>query len=205
MLKITPSIVSGSGTLPKDISLGTSIVLTLNESAITYFWELLSYPKESSVVLKSPAADHTIVGPLDTYGVYAVRVWLDKGLSTQKSKIISLHVPKTSTGVVALQPTENITGRVRNGDFELPGLSPGTAAFWNVTDDANILSSRAGTYRGRIKPSGFSPASGEYAMCLGDDNNNLEFFDVGKEFKISQQVDFTGVNVLKFKMKFRKT
>lgn len=205
MLSISTSIVEGSGSLPKSVEKNSTILLgATGEVANNYEWEILSAPKEADVIFRNPVAQQTTFGPLTEYGVYAVRLWADKNRATEKSASISINVPQTSTGVVAPEVTHNFTGRVRNGDFELPGILDGEAAFWNVTDEENILSVNAGLTRGRIIPTDFEPASGRYVFCLGDESNAIYSFAPDKIFSISQDVDFTGMSILQLKFRFKK-
>lgn len=205
MLSISSSIVEGSGTLPKDVNRGSTVLLgATGASASTYEWELLSAPKTARAVLRSPVSQQTTLGPLGAYGVYVVRLWADRNRSSQSSAVLSLNVPATQTGVVAPALTYNFTGRIRNGDFELPGASAGEAAFWDVLDEENVLSVDGGETRGRIIPDDFTPSSGQYVFCLGDEDNATFSFRPNRIFSISQDVDFTGMSTLKLKFRFKK-
>jgi len=205
MLSISSSIIAGAGTAPKRVTLGATMLLSSNGYAATqYEWEYLSIPRNASTAFKSPVSEQTTFGPLDAYGVYAVRLWADRNRATQKSAILSLNVPQTNTGVVAPELTYNMTGRVRNGDFELPSYGDGVAAFWEVSDEENVLSVGGGVTRGRIIPTDFVPASGQYVYCLGDENNAVFSFRPNRIFSISQDVDFTGMSILKLKFRFKK-
>lgn len=205
MLSISSSIIEGFGTLPKDVGKGSTVLLgATGESATSYEWEILSSPKTAQAVLRNPVSAQTTIGPLGDYGVYTVKLWADRNRSTQKSAILSINVPATQTGIVAPELTYNFTGRIRNGDFELPSAIPGEAAFWDVVDEENILGVSAGEARGRIAPDDFEPASGTYVFCLGDENNAIYSFRPNKIFSISQDVDFTGMSTLKLKFRFKK-
>ena len=205
MVEITTTIIDGGGSLPKDVNRNSLLRLDASQnSAITYEWEMISWPKESTATLKNPISPQTLFGPLDKYGVYAIRGWLDRNEREQKSALVTFSVPRTKTGIVASVPPFNINGRIRNGEFQLPGPLDGWAAFWSIVDEEDILATGAGTTRGRIQPVNFVPESGDYAMCLGDDENATVDFAPGSIFSVSQEVDFTDVNVLTLKLKFGK-
>ena len=205
MLSVTQGFVEGAGTIPTAIDVGSIVSLDASANSATFFeWSLMSAPQESVARLYSPVSSVTQIGPLDKVGVYLFQLYIDRGLSTQKNRILSLSVP--AAGAVAAPPIPEFGsgGSIRNFSFELPGDFPGYAAYWDVVDDANILAAQAGILRGRIVPTNFAPTKGDYAFCLGDDISGEANFYVDNEFSISQEVDFTGVTTLKLDLKFRE-
>jgi len=205
MLKIYSIISEGSGTSPKEISLNSNILLYTDSSGENFDWEVLSQPENSNAVLVNPTSYKTRFGPLDTYGVYVIQLWVDRNLSTQKMNTIALSVPESKSIVVPTEPKTEYHGRVKNGGFEIAGDSLGLAAFWTLIDTAGILVvPYAGTTRGRIKPVNFTPTE-EYSMCLGDDLGNVSSFVAGDEFSIAQEIDFTNTKQLILKFKYTKS
>lgn len=205
MVTVATSILSGSGTLPKDLFIGAQVLLDASgTTATSYDWEILSKPETSSAYLTSPNLVRTVI-TLDKQGVYQIRLVADREEPSRQTKILSLNsVGSRSTLPVAGEPLFSTGGRVRDFSFELPGALEGWAANWVTTDDADILDTGAGITRGRIIPTNFEVTSGKYAMCLGDDIGNSNFFGIGDIFSVEQDIDFTNMHVLKLQIKFRK-
>jgi len=203
---ITATLVRGSGTAPKNITVGSYILLQgIPLSGSLYAWELISSPSANNTILDNPSGPYTRVGPLDKEGVYLVYFYRNPGTSDQRIYTIALNVPGTISPVPsASDPLFDSGGRVRNFSFELPGIILGTAADWATEDDAGLLVVGGGVVRGRITPANFTVTSGRYAMCLGDDIGNTGDINVGDEFSISQELDFTDVNTLSLQIKYRE-
>lgn len=204
MLTVSMSIVSGTGTLPKDVSIGSVLLLDASNNIGSKFsWSVLSKPDDSMAVLRSPISSSTKFGPLDQVGVYQIKVAVDEGESTYQQKMLAVSVPP-SHGVQPIPPQPEFSGGgglVRNGTFSLPGILPGWAAYWTIIDDADILSEHAGITRGRCIPTNFD-SDGSYVMCLGDDIGLDHTVAKGDEFSVSQTVDFTNATVLRVSIKF---
>lgn len=168
-----------------------------------YEWELLLAPKDSNAYLTIINQQSTKIGPLDKVGAYQIRAWINRGLTSQQSRVLVLSVPKTQTKYSPAAPNFDFptTQRVRNANFELPGVLPGYALYWDIVDDANILSSGGGVTRGRIISPNFV-ATQIFCACLGDDQNVYARLLPGEIFSISQDVDFTGMKNLICNIKF---
>lgn len=205
MVLVNMTFVNGSGTLPKDVSVGSIVDLDASpNNASTYEWEFLSLPPASKAFIYTPIQAKTKIGPLDTPGVYHLRLCINRNIKL-RTKTITLSVPGDSGSIVTPpEPLFDTGGRVRNFSFELPGIFEGEAAYWDTIDDAPTLIAQAGTLRGRIAPANFNTTSGIYAFCLGDDLLSKCNFKIGEEFSISQDIDFTGMNILKFSIKYDK-
>jgi len=205
LVTIATSILTGTGTAPKNLGVGSEILLDASaNTGTTYDWEILSKPKTSETYLKSPNMVRTAI-VVDTKGVYQIRLVIDRDEPYVQTGILSLNAPGAiSVLPVSDAPVFSTGGRIRNFSFELPGVLAGWAANWLVQDDSSILASHAGTTRGRIIPTNFEVTSGKYAMCLGDDIGNSNFFGIDDIFSVEQDVDFTGMTILKLQIKFRK-
>ena len=94
MIKIFANIISGNGIVPKNIGKDSFLALTLeSDFGRKYDWDFLSIPEGSKVVFLSQNRQTTKFGPLDSYGVYQVKGWVDLGLPTEQSTTLSLSVP----------------------------------------------------------------------------------------------------------------
>lgn len=61
-----------------------------------------------------------------------------------------------------------------------------------------------GSRQGRIRPAGFDPTSGEYAFVLGSDaTRHLHDFEIGDHAETQQNVDLTGQNLVRAKIRMR--
>ena len=205
MVTVSTSILSGGGTIPQDLTKGSEILLDASVNTGTaYDWEIISKPENSQAYLTSPSLIRTAI-TLDIRGVYHVRLVVDREEPGMQTKVISLNVPGARSILPAPDvPLFSTGGRIRNFSFELPGALAGWAENWMPEDDANILDNGGGVTRGRIIPTNFTPTSGKFVMCLGDDIGNSNFFGIGDIFSVEQDVDFTDMNVLKLQIKFRK-
>lgn len=205
MIIVNTSIAQGGGTLPKDLDLNSIILLdgSTNEGN-AFEWEMVSKPENSMAIIQSPITATTKVGPLDLVGVYQLRLWVNRNMYGQSSKTVTLNVPDVVSPLpLPGDPLFDTGGRIRNFSFELPGPLAGLAAWWSLRDDANILdSAQAGVSRGRCTPTNFAAPSGDYAMVLGDDAGDEADFSTGEEFSVSQDVDFTNMNILELQLKF---
>lgn len=205
MIAINSKIVEGVGTPPKEVGINSWIFLDASSnSGSTFEWDIVSCPESSSPVLTSPVTSTTKFGRLDKVGVYQLRLWINRNMYGQRSKTISLNVP----GEISPQPLPNDPtfykgGAVRNGNFELQGILPGWALLWTTVDTEGLLDEHAGITRGRCIPTNFTPTD-RYAMCLGDDIGLDDTFDVGGEFSIEQEIDFTNAQQLTLTLKFIK-
>lgn len=206
MVNITAYLLSGTGTVPKQVSKDAVVLLILNSDITgTYDWEFVGKPPAANVVIQAPTSKATKIGPFNSYGVYQVRGWVNRGAWNQQSRTVSIGVPQ-SIGPLPTPPEPLFAtgGEIRNFSFELPGVHPGEADEWDTRDDADILSTWGGITRGRIIPTNFVVPSGLYAMCLGDDLHKTHSFLIGQIFAVSQEVDFTNANILKVHVKFEK-
>ena len=205
MANISASLMSGTGTPPKDIGAGSFVLLrSLVDTADMYTWELVSTPEASTARLENPIGSFTRLGPLSDSGVYLVYLYTNIGMYDQKLYTIALNVPGViSPRTLPDSPLFDTGGRVRNFSFELPGVSTGKAANWVTVDDANLLGTWGGTRSGRIVPIDFTVISGMYAMCLGDELADTSTFLVDDTFSVSQDVDFTGINTLSIQIKYK--
>lgn len=206
MISIDTKILHGSGTPPKSLAIGTTVLLTLTtDMAGLVEWELIAIPPRAVLALNGASSKTMRVGPLPSVGVYQIRAWVNRGLWNQRSRTVSLSVPAVPSPLpTPPDPLFATGGAIRNFSFELPGINPGEADEWATKDDANLLATDGGISRGRIIPTNFVVPSGIFAMCLGDDNNAVAAFAIGQEFSISQPVDFTNGNALKVNVKFSK-
>jgi hypothetical protein len=204
MLSITTTILSGGGTVPKDIDLGSVVQIDASSNSVdTYEWTILSKPNTSAVILEMVSGAATKVGPLDIAGVYVVKLETDKFGDDPQMQIVSLHVPASiSPAPTAPDPLFDTGGNVRNYSFELPATQPGYADEWGVSDSAGVLDSEAGVYRGRIIPSDFTVTSGTHVMCLGSDVADTISVSAGETFEVSQEVDLTRLSLLSIQIKF---
>lgn len=204
MIIINLNLLSGTGSPPKDLGLNSFVSLVMSSDvAGIYEWELLLAPKDSNAYLSIINQQSTKIGPLDKMGAYQIRAWINRGLPSQQYRMISLSVPKTHIKYSPALPNfDSPTGsKVRNANFELPGVLPGYALYWDVVDDASILSSGGGVTRGRIISPNFI-ATQIFCMCLGDDQNVYARLLPGEIFGISQDVDFTNMKNLICGIKF---
>lgn len=206
MVNVNTSIAEGSGTLPKEISINSSILVDASSnSAESYEWQILAKPENSTAFFTSPTSPISTFGPLDIVGVYQIKLILDSLGIKPKIKILSFSVP----GAVSPIPLPNTPdfiphyGSIENPRFEVAGDQSGWAADWVVLDTIGVLDSGAGSTRGRIIPTNFTP-SGTYCYCLGDDilGSTSTFIDPGEVFEISQEVNFTNANTLKVNLKY---
>ena len=79
MTVINSTIARGSGTLPKEISKDALVYLDASVNVGRAFeWETLSKPKTSKAVFSSPILATTKFGPLDVYGVYLIKLWINR-------------------------------------------------------------------------------------------------------------------------------
>jgi hypothetical protein len=204
MLSLTTTILSGGGTVPKDIDLGSVVQIDASSNSVdTYEWTILSKPTTSAVILEMVSGAATKVGPLDIAGVYVVKLETDKFGDDPQMQIVSLHVPASiSPAPTAPDPLFDTGGNVRNYSFELPATQPGYADEWGVSDSAGVLDSEAGVYRGRIIPSDFTVTSGTHVMCLGSDVADTISVSAGETFEVSQEVDLTRLSLLSIQIKF---
>jgi len=199
--KIRTSIVFGSGVLPKNVGVGSTILFDASDFSGDLFWELISKPQDSDVTLTNLKGAIARLVNL-SYGSYVVRLHIDIGTENYKSSIATVSVPKARGALpIPSEPSYGVGGRVRNFNFELPGILPGYAAMWDIIDDADVLDSNAGVSRGRIEPVNFSPVDGKHAFCLGDDLGVPADFLSSQIFSASQDVDFTNVNHLRLNLK----
>jgi hypothetical protein len=209
VVNITSSILVGSGTLPKSVSRNAHLLLDASTSinARSYEWELVNKPNNAGPVIISPISSITRFGPLDEYGVYQIRCWINKHGQGEKSKHLTVSVPAviSSTPTASTPNYARPTPGILNGSFEIGifGL-PGWALYWNIVDDANILDSGGGATRGRCIPTNFT-TDGTYAMTLGDDLGSSTNLRVGDEFSVYQDVDLTNRRTLKIKLKLNKS
>jgi hypothetical protein len=147
----------------------------------------------------------TRYGLLDKYGVYLIKVTLDRQGINPRTGYYAINVPRSVNPVPPTPEYLPQGGRVMNFSFELPGILAGLAAQWNLKDDGNILAQYAGVSRGRIKPVNYNPPRGEYTMCLGDDlGRSCSTIQLEDVFEVSQDIDLTGMTVLKLNLKYIK-
>lgn len=204
MIQINTSIARGGGTLPKDISKNALVYLDASDNAGRAFeWETLSKPETSKAVFSSPITSITKFGPLDVYGVYLVKLWINRNQYDQKIKTLALNVPRSVSGNVPVTPEFKMGSVIRNRDFNTEGALSGFAAWWTVEDDAGLLNNHAGVSRGRCVPQNYD-SNGEYVMVLGDDLGTDSPMGVDDTISISQEIDFTNVNILTINLKFIK-
>jgi len=204
MTIINAQIARGSGTLPKDVSKDALIYLDASINAGRAFeWEMLSKPEASKAVFSSPILSTTKFGPLDVYGVYLVKLWINRNQYDQKIKTLALNVPETVSGYIPNTPEFKSGSIIRNRDFDTGGPLPGWAAWWTIEDDANLLDNYAGDSRGRCVPQNYD-SGGEYVMVLGDDRGRDSPMAVGDVFAVSQEIDLTNINTLTVDLKFIK-
>ena len=204
MVTINSSIARGSGTLPKEISKDALVYLDASANAGRMFeWETISKPETSKAVFNSPITKTTKFGPLDNYGVYLLKLWIDRNQHDQKTKTLALNVPKTVSGNIPTTPDFKAGSIVRNRDFSTGGILPGWAAWWTIEDDAGLLDNYAGESRGRCIPQNYD-SNGNYVMVLGDDLGRDSPIDVGDVFSVSQEIDLTGITTLTINLKFIK-
>jgi len=197
---ISVSLAQGSGSPPKNINKGSTCILDASDyNGDSFLWECASSPPNAKPVFSDINQQITRFGPLNEYGVYCIYFWVDKDTVNQKLVSVSLHVPESNLGVVSSFPSYKKGSPIRNPSFELPGILPGYAFAWDLVDDAGIINNNGGIFRGRCMPINFS--SDGYAMVLGDDTQASETFDVGDEFSISQEVDFTDIKMLTLTLK----
>ena len=204
-LSFHESIAKGGGTLPKDLDLDSVVLLDAsNNDGNAFEWEMLSKPENSLALLQSPILSITRLGPLDVVGVYLVKLWINRNQHNQQTRTLVLNAPAAISPLpLPEDPLFDSGGRVRNFSFELPGPLAGWAAYWTLVDDADILDSpRAGVSRGRCEPTNFQTSSGDHAMVLGDDKSSETPFLIGEEFSVSQEIDFTNMNILEITLKF---
>lgn len=202
MTIINTQIARGSGTLPKDISKDALVYLDASVNAGRVFeWETLSKPGTSRAVFSSPISSATKFGPLDTYGVYLVKLWINRNQYDQKVKTLALNVPETVSGNTPVTPKFKSGSIVRNRDFDTGEALPGFAAWWTIEDDADLLANYAGESRGRCIPQNYD-SDGEYVMVLGDDLGRDSPMAVGDVFSVSQEIDLTNINTLTINLKF---
>lgn len=205
MLFINTQIARGSGTLPKEISKDALVYLDASANVGRAFeWETISKPETSNAVFSSPILATTKFGPLDAYGVYLVKLWINRNQHDQKTKTLALNVPETVSGNVPTTPAFKAGSIIRNRDFDTGGPLPGYAAWWTIEDDAGLLNSvHAGVSRGRCIPQNYD-SDGAYVMVLGDDLGTDSPMDVGDVFSVSQEIDLTNINTLTVNLKFIK-
>lgn len=204
MTIINAQIVKGNGTVPKEISKNALIYLDASINVGRAFeWETLSKPETSKAVFASPILSATKFGPLDTYGVYLVKLWINRNQHDQKTKTLALNVPETVSGNVPATPAFKSGSIIRNRDFDTGSPIPGYAAWWIIEDDAGLLDVYAGDSRGRCIPQNYD-SNGKYVMVLGDDLGRDSPMAVGDVFSVSQEVDFTNINTLTVSLKFIK-
>lgn len=61
-----------------------------------------------------------------------------------------------------------------------------------------------GTRQGRLQPEGVTPPEGSWAYCLGSDKEGYFFWlEPGDYSQISQDVDLTGINIVRFRARLR--
>ena len=61
-----------------------------------------------------------------------------------------------------------------------------------------------GARQGRLKPAGWTPPSGEHAFILGSDlPGYLHRLEAGDHTEVSQDVDLTGVNFIRARLRLR--
>lgn len=202
MIKITSKVISGEGTAPKEVVIGDTVLLTAttdSNQTHTYEWYIRSAPKDSDAYLTSPVGSSTTKLAVDKVGVYSIRVWVDRQGTRPQTRTISINVPSGAGAGLPLptEPQVSNTGVIPNGSFEVVGSAPGYAKYWAVQDDASLLSTGAGTSRGRIEPLYFD-ATGDWSMCLGQDGSYTASANVGDIFSVTQNVNFTNVNTLSF-------
>lgn len=206
MLQISTEIVSGAGALPKDVDIDSVIMLDASDNigTVTFEWEVISKPEDSTSLFTDPISSTTRFGPLNTTGVYLLRLTTNRNLPSQQTKTVVISVP-VDVVTPPDPPTPNFrhSGKlVRNGSFELPGPFDGWAAYWTVTDTAGVLNERAGITRGRCIPTNFVPTN-QYAFVLGDDIGGTVDSSVGEYFEVSQEIDFTNSKTLTITIQFR--
>jgi hypothetical protein len=204
VIAIIPTLVSGDGTVPKDIGRGAYVLLTSSVEGSTYEWDTLSSPAGNAAVVQYPVSRATRVGPLNTWGVYVYSLTVNRNEPNSQFTTIALNVPETVGHAIAPDPLFDTVPRVRNFSFEIGGASPGYADGWTIVDDANLLASGGGTTRGRIEPTGFTVTSGRFCFCLGDDTAATYTLSAGQVFSIAQTIDLTGVSTLTVEIKFRE-
>jgi len=199
---ITALLLEGSGSLPKNATVGSLVGLTGPAGYKRYEWTLLSKPEKSTKDIVPTTGVSTRLRS-DAFGAYLVKLTVDRDLPTQKTWTYSFSVPQTATGVVAEEPSFSGTFGVKNGGFESPGELPGYAKHWGVTDTAGALQNLAGITRGRVEPTNFRTGNGRYAMCLGDELGGSAFgsSSVGSVFEVSQVVDLSGSDSIQFQAK----
>jgi len=204
VISISTQLLHGSGTLP-EVSLGSIVGLSTEiASGSLVFWNLASKPDGSLAYLHSPSQASTRLQNLDICGVYLVELWVDFGTPQQQFRTTTVVVPPSVSPLPPPpEPLYDTGGRVRNFSFELAGVVPGEALYWDTLDVADLLAHYAGISRGRITPVNFTVTSGVYVMCLGDDvGNNSDVLASGEVFSVSQVVDLTNVDTLTLQMKY---
>jgi hypothetical protein len=206
LVTIRASILNGGGTLPKSAGLNAMVLLDVSSNQFDVVeWEVLSTPKNSSALIQSQMKSMTRYGLLDKYGVYLIKVTLDRQGINPRTGYYAINVPRSVNPVPPTPEYLPQGGRVMNFSFELPGILAGLAAQWNLKDDGNILAQYAGVSRGRIKPVNYNPPRGEYTMCLGDDlGRSCSTIQLEDVFEVSQDIDLTGMTVLKLNLKYIK-
>jgi hypothetical protein len=61
-----------------------------------------------------------------------------------------------------------------------------------------------GARQGRLKPSGWTPTSGEYAFVLGSNlPGHIHRLEAGDHCEVSQEMDLTGVNFIRARLRLR--
>jgi hypothetical protein len=205
MIEFITTFLSGSGTIPKDIGIGSLVQIDASSNGATsYEWTILSKPAESTAIIQNPGASAARFGPLDVAGVYLVKLDINSYEAAPQSRVLALSAPGTVSALPAApDPLFDTGGNVLNFSFELPGILQGWAADWNIEDTADLLDKHAGTARGRITPLNFDTSSGAYVFCLGDDISNTASVDKDSVFSISQEVDLTNVTTLRVTIKYR--
>lgn len=204
MITVATSIAQGSGEVPKNVGLNSILLFDASSNPGTTFdWDLISKPKESSIGIDVPNARAVRLGPIDKYGVYLVKLIIDQFLYNPQMTTVAINVPESVSPEVAPDPLFDTGGSIRNFSFELPGVYPGTAAYWETIDDNNILATYGGISRGLIIPQNFDPTSGERVFCMGDDQEIPGFFGLNTEFSITQEVDLTNATFLTIDIKFK--
>lgn len=204
MISVSASIAQGSGEVPKNVGLNSILLFDASSNPGTTFdWDLLSKPLESGLMLDVPNARAVRLGPIDKYGVYLVRLVIDRFLYNPQMTTVAINVPESISSEVAPDPLFDTGGSIRNFSFELPGRYPGTAAYWETVDDNDLLQTYGGISRGLIVPQNFDPTSGEHVFCLGDDQEIPGFFRLNTEFSITQEVNLTNATFLTVDIRFK--
>ena len=205
-LTILPTLLDGSGIVPKNVRIGDIVQFQATGVETTsHFWELLSKPNGSGAYITQPDKSLVKLVSIDKNGTYQARVWTDRTTYKEKSSIISISVPNVNNPLPnPPEPLYDTGGRVLNFSFELEGVLPGYAFNWETVDDADILNDYGGISRGRIIPTNFDVTSGLFVMCLGDDIGLPHVVRIGQEFGVKQQVDLRGISTMNLQVKFIK-